>query len=176
MSCVIYEREDLIQEKRKQETGGTRHTLRMVLRARVETFTRTFFRRASEKSRLDWMLGSHARRVFFFENGTLFPYCFVFPWNKPSCERLKGWVNAAARDGKEGNMGVTWAGVTSIWGLVRCELWKRSHKRAHGGPKRGRSEPRLCHSTGHKCTQFLHTSPLRGSLLAFSFVEVYSRH
>lgn len=54
-----------------------------------------------------WMLGSHDRRVFFFENGTLFPYCFVFPWNRPSWARLKGWLSAAAKDdGKEGNMPV----------------------------------------------------------------------
>ena len=50
------------------------------------------------------MLGSHERRVFFFENGTLLPYCFVFPWNRPSCDRLNGWLKAAARDGKEVNM------------------------------------------------------------------------
>ena len=84
-----------------------RRTLRIVLRARVESFTRTIWPRASEKSRLLWMLGSHDRRVFFFENGTLFPYCFVFPWNRPSWARLKGWLSAAAKDdGKEGNMPV----------------------------------------------------------------------
>lgn len=86
------------------DNGSERRTLRMVLRARVESFTRTISPRASEKRRLRWMLGSHERRVFFFENGTLFPYCFVFPWNRPSCDRLKGWLSAAARDGKEGNM------------------------------------------------------------------------
>jgi len=145
----------------------------------VESFTRTFSPRASEKSRLVWMLGSHARRVFFFENGTLFPYCFVFPWNKPSCERLKGWLNAAAKDGKEGNMGYL--------GLVRCvarkgllseALGAHTARTEHGGPKKGRSEPRLSQLMGHKSTQsqFLHTGPLRGSLLAFSFVEAYNRH
>jgi hypothetical protein len=51
------------------------------------------------------MLGSHDRRVFFFEKGTLFPYCFVFPWNRPSCDRLKGWLSPAAKDAKEGYMG-----------------------------------------------------------------------
>lgn len=81
-----------------------RRTLRIVLRARVESFTRTISPRASEKRRLRWMLGSHDRRVFFFENGTLFPYCFVLPWNRPSCDRLNGWLSAAAREGKEGNM------------------------------------------------------------------------
>jgi len=80
----------------------------------VVSFTRTFSPRASEKRRLVWMLGSHDRRVFFFENGTLFPYCLVFPWKRPSCDRLKGWLSAAAKDGKDGNMGVAGGG-----GLVR---------------------------------------------------------
>jgi hypothetical protein len=81
----------------------------------VVSFTRTFSPRASEKRRLFWMLGSHDRRVFFFENGTLFPYCLVFPWKRPSCDRLKGWLSAAAKEGKDGNMGVAGGG-----GLVRC--------------------------------------------------------
>lgn len=71
----------------------------------MESFTRTFSPRASEKRRLVWMLGSHDRRVFFIEKGTLFPYCLVFPWKRPSCDRLKGWLSAAAKDGKDGNMG-----------------------------------------------------------------------
>jgi len=87
----------------------------MVLRARVVSFTRTVSPRASEKRRLDWTLGSHALRVFFFEKGTLFPYCFVLPWKRPSCDRLKGWLSAAAKDDKEGNMGVAGRG---LFGLV----------------------------------------------------------
>jgi hypothetical protein len=85
-------------------TEGRRRTLRMVLRARVDAFTRTISPRASEKRRLLWMLGSQDRRVLFLENGTLFPYCFVFPWNRPSCDRLNGWLSEAARDGREGNI------------------------------------------------------------------------
>jgi len=94
----------------KKKNWGDPHTLRIVLRARVVSFTRTFSPRASEKRRLVWMLGSHDRRVFFFENGTLFPYCLVFPWKRPSCDRLKGWLSAAAKDGKDGNMGVAEGG------------------------------------------------------------------
>jgi hypothetical protein len=30
------------------------------------------------------------RRVLCFECGTLFPYCLVLPWKRPSWERRKG--------------------------------------------------------------------------------------
>ena len=85
------------------------------------------------------MLGSHERRVFFFENGTLLPYCFVFPWNRPSCDRLNGWLKAAARDGKEGNMVVS-QGAAAQPG--------RSDGAGQRRAKKGRSEPGT-HAKGH---------------------------
>jgi hypothetical protein len=67
------------------------------------------------------MLGSHERRVFFFENGTLLPYCFVFPWNRPSCDRLNGWLRVAARDGKEGNMAASPTGLAWFAVVLCCQ-------------------------------------------------------
>ena len=81
-------------------------TLRIVFSARVVTLISTFRPKASDARRLFCTLGSQLRRVFFFEKGTLFPYCFSFPWKRPSDERLKG-VEMLARDAKtteEGNM------------------------------------------------------------------------
>ena len=50
-----------------------------------------------------WTLGSHERRVFCLELGTLLPNCFVLPWNRPSCARLNGTLTRLKR-GIEGNM------------------------------------------------------------------------
>ncbi len=69
------------------------------------SFIRKFCPRVSEKRRLLWTFGSHVRRVLCFELGTLFPYCFILPWNRPSCERLKGVLTTSQR-GIEGNMTV----------------------------------------------------------------------
>jgi hypothetical protein len=55
--------------------------------------------------RLLWTLGSHERRVFFFENGTLLPDCLVFPWKSPSWDLLNGRLMASKRL-NEGNMAV----------------------------------------------------------------------
>ena len=89
------------------------------------------------------MFGSHVRRVFFFENGTLFPYCLVFPWNRPSCDLLNGWLSAAASEGKEGNMGRR--------GLTETALpWERSERQL---AEIGKCEPRPL-TSGHKCNQF----------------------
>ena len=78
-------------------------TFLTVLSARAVIFTRMNFWSVSEKRRLLCTLGSHVLRVLCFELGTLFPYSFVFPWNRPSCARLKGPLTAANR-GIEGNM------------------------------------------------------------------------
>jgi hypothetical protein len=46
-----------------------------------------------------WMLiefGNHARFVFCFENGTLFPDYHIFPWKRPSWECLKGVLREAS--------------------------------------------------------------------------------
>lgn len=65
-------------------------TFFIVFKALVVTLTRIFSPRVSENSRLRCTFGSHVRRVLCFEKGTLFPYCFVLPWKRPSCERLNG--------------------------------------------------------------------------------------
>ena len=65
-------------------------TFFIVFKALVVTLTRIFSPRISENSRLRCTFGSHVRRVLCFEKGTLFPYCFVLPWKRPSCERLNG--------------------------------------------------------------------------------------
>lgn len=91
-------------------------TLLIVLSARAVSFTRTFSPRAAEKRRLGWTLGSQVRRVFFLEKGTLLPYCFVLPWKRPSCARLKGPVRACASDGRDGNI-VGERGGREGWGV-----------------------------------------------------------
>ena len=50
------------------------------------------------------MFGSHDRRVLCFENGTLFPNCFILPWNSPNCARLKGPETASISLGRVGSM------------------------------------------------------------------------
>jgi hypothetical protein len=46
------------------------------------------------------------RRVLCFECGTLFPYCLVLPWKRPSWERRKGVeiLESEARIGGVENM------------------------------------------------------------------------
>ena len=58
----------------------------------------------SDCNRLCWTLGSQVRRVLCFENGTLFPYCFILPWNKPCWDRLKGW-DITSHNALLGNIG-----------------------------------------------------------------------
>lgn len=79
-------------------------TLLMVFSARVETFTCTNRCSASEKNRLLWILGSHDRRVLCMECGTLLPYCFILPWNRPSWDRLNGVLTISLSSGEEKNM------------------------------------------------------------------------
>jgi len=143
----------------------------------VVSFTRTVSPRASEKRRLDWTLGSHALRVFFFEKGTLFPYCFVFPWKRPSCDRLKGWLSAAAKDDKEGNMGGGY--------LVRDRCRKAAKpgrlarpkgERSHGTRRGTEAQKRQVRTEdlptlGHRFTRFLHNAPGIVPRL-FTFVEL----
>jgi hypothetical protein len=126
------------------------------------------------------MLGSHERRVLFFENGTLLPYCFVFPWNRPSCDRLNGWLRAAARDGKEGNMV---AFRRPVIGLAQfsCAANRQASQgarteRGSGGPKTA-SPNRGTHAKGHMGSiLILTTRALRGcnqeSTFAFVLVGI----
>ena len=58
----------------------------------------------SDCNRLCWTLGSQVRRVLCFENGTLFPYCFILPWNKPCWDRLNGW-DTTSHNALLGNIG-----------------------------------------------------------------------
>lgn len=67
-----------------------RLTFLIVLNARVVSLTRTSPPMVSDANRLRWTFGNHVRRVLCFEKGTLFPYCLVFPWNRPSWDRLNG--------------------------------------------------------------------------------------
>jgi hypothetical protein len=60
------------QEEKKKDEVGLR-TFLIVLIALVVTFNFNVCCNVSENSRLFWMLGSHVRRVFFLENGLLFP-------------------------------------------------------------------------------------------------------
>ena len=66
-------------------------TFLIVFKALVVSLTRIRSPIISEGNRLCWTLGSQVRRVLCFEKGTLFPYCFILPWNKPCWDRLKGW-------------------------------------------------------------------------------------
>ena len=66
------------------------HTLLIVFKARVVSLTFINSFNVSENNRFDCTFGSHVLLDLCFENGTLFPYCFVFPWNKPSWDLLKG--------------------------------------------------------------------------------------
>ena len=50
------------------------------------------------------MFGNQVLRVFFFEKGTLLPYSFVFPWKRPSWDRLKGRDTASKSLGILGNI------------------------------------------------------------------------
>lgn len=68
-----------------------KRTVFIVFSALVVSFIRIFCPSISEYMRFCWTLGSHERRVLCFEKGTLFPYCFIFPWKRPFWERLKGW-------------------------------------------------------------------------------------
>jgi hypothetical protein len=71
-------------------------TFLIVFRALVVSFNLTFSPNTSEWSRFCWTFGNHVRFVLCFENGTLFPDCRIFPWNRPSWERLKGVLRAVS--------------------------------------------------------------------------------
>lgn len=90
-------------------------TLLIVRNAFVVNLTLINSCKTSEKSRLEWTFGSQVRRVLCFEKGTLFPYCFILPWKRPSWERLNGALTISNR-GKEGNMAVcAWAYGSARW-------------------------------------------------------------
>lgn len=79
-------------------------TFSIVRMALVVTFSLRLCPSASEKIRFRWIFGSHVRRVLCFENGTLLPYCFIFPWKRPYCERLNGWEMTSENQARLGNM------------------------------------------------------------------------
>lgn len=39
----------------------------------------------------------------------MFPDCFILPWKRPSCDRLKGWdmMGSVESRGKDGNIVIT---------------------------------------------------------------------
>lgn len=79
-------------------------TFLIVFKALVVNLTRIKSPIMSDCSRLCWILGSQVRRVLCFEKGTLFPYCFILPWNKPCWDRLKGW-DTTSHNALLGNIG-----------------------------------------------------------------------
>lgn len=85
----------------------TMRTFFIVLSTLVVSFVLTSPPSASEYNPLRCTLGNHVRRVFFFEKGTLLPYCTTFPPKRPSCDRLNGVETGDEKDLKqasEGNM------------------------------------------------------------------------
>ena len=86
------------------EKQSISHTFLIVFNALVVNLTRINSPIISECNRLCWTFGIQVRRVLCFEKGTLFPYCFILPWNKPCWDCLKGW-DTTSHNALLGNIG-----------------------------------------------------------------------
>ena len=82
-------------ESNRKKGKARERTLCIVLNALAVTLTCTRRSNNVDASVLACTFGSHVRRVFLSECGTLLPCWMVLPWKRPRAARLKGWERAA---------------------------------------------------------------------------------